>query len=226
MIELISVHVPKCAGTSLRSALQAAYGPDAVHLDYADRPIDPASPMNLDPEGFFETFRRDGYPFLEGKRAVHGHFHVGKYAYLPARRRVTFLRHPVDRLVSHYEFWRSLPPHGHALHQYVLDSGIDVIGFAQLPMMRFFYSRAFFGGVDMNAFDLIGSVECMDRDVGVLADLIGHRLPIAVENAGASSRASGPPCATSGDACLRDALAGILGDDIAFYERWVGRHGG
>lgn len=222
MVELISLHVPKCAGTSLRTALQAAYGADAVYLDYADRPIDPAAPMNLDPDGFVAGFRRHGYPFLEGKRVVHGHFHAGKYAHLQARRRATFLRHPVDRLISHFEFWRTLPPHGHALHQYVLDSGIDVIRFARLPMMRFFYSRAFFGGVDMHAFDLIGSVEGMDRDVRALADLIGHPLLVAVENAGMRGQPSPPPSVLPGDGALRDILAGILGDDIAFYERWAG----
>ena len=51
-IEVISVHVPKCAGVSLRHVFESAYGDDAVLLDYGDRPADPTSPMNLDPREF------------------------------------------------------------------------------------------------------------------------------------------------------------------------------
>src|SRR5579875_762665 len=149
MLELISVHVPKCAGTAFRMALQQAYGRAELDLDYADRPLDPAAPMHLDPDGFFA--RRPEPP--AGARVVHGHFHAGKYRHLDeACPRIAILRHPVARTISHYEFWLRLAPAGHALHAYMRESGLDLLGFARLPFIRHAYARVLFAGLDRREF--------------------------------------------------------------------------
>jgi hypothetical protein len=132
------VHVPKCAGISLRHAFENAFGSDRLYQDYDDRPIDPASPINLDPEGFYERMAKRGNDFLAGKKVIHGHFNIRKYANLSARQRVTFFREPVDRTISHYFFWRETARHGHQLHDYVLDNRLTLEEFARLPMIRGF----------------------------------------------------------------------------------------
>lgn len=143
MVELISVHVPKCAGTSFLESLTEAYGPDRVLRDYGDRPIDPTSPMNLDPEGFFSQARRSAAERLAPYSVVHGHFNLRKYDGVRALR-ATFLREPIDRLISHYYYWQNTPPNGHTLHQYVLTQALSLIEFARLPMIRSFYAGVFF----------------------------------------------------------------------------------
>ena len=100
-IEVISVHVPKCAGVSLRHVFESAYGDDAILLDYGDRPADPTSPINLDPESFFDRCVSEDVA-LTGKRVIHGHFNIRKYKGIYARCRITFLRDPIDRTISHY----------------------------------------------------------------------------------------------------------------------------
>jgi hypothetical protein len=183
MIELISVHVPKCAGTSLLSALVGAYGAAAVYIDNEDAPGHPTSPVNLDPVGYFAGFGRSGYPFLAGKSVVHGHVHIGKYDCLPDRcLRATFLRHPVARAISHFRYWQQHPRRSHPLHHYMLDNQLDILRFAGLPLIRYFYSRTFFGGVDRSRFDFIGCVETLEPDLSRLGQMIGRPLEFLVEN--------------------------------------------
>jgi hypothetical protein len=217
--ELISVHVPKCAGSSFRVALQRAYGEDEVQLDYGDRVADPAAPMNLDPDGFLERVRAGGYAELAQKRVVHGHFHVGKYRYYTEPcRRITILRHPVDRTISNYHYWQHFDRHGHALHDYMLDRGLSLLQFARLPYMRHFYERVFFGGIERSVFDYVGSVETLQHDLSALSEMLGRPLGMFQTNLG--------PDASSVDAedpGVREELEQLLGSDIAFYRRWCDR---
>ncbi|HZV08831.1 MAG TPA: hypothetical protein VFF94_03700, partial [Novosphingobium sp.] len=187
MLELISLHVPKCAGSSLRAALAAAYagaGEGAFWADYADRPGNPASAFQLDPAGYHAAMA--GWAPPVGARAVHGHFHPGKYRRHGAGAlKAVFLRHPVSRLISHYRFWQALPRHGHLLHDYMLDTGLDMEGFARLPLQRHFYTGLYLRDVDMGWFDFIGLQEHYAGDVARLAALLGRPLALRHDNAGA-----------------------------------------
>lgn len=49
-VELISLHVPKAAGTSFRSVLRAVYGEHAVWADYGQYVEDPHVLFRKDPE--------------------------------------------------------------------------------------------------------------------------------------------------------------------------------
>lgn len=213
MIQFISVHVPKCAGTSLQTALTRAYGKKSIYVDSKWSPGNPLSPMNLDPDGYCESFRATGYPLLEGKQGVHGHFHIRKYDLLrdPCIR-FAFLRHPVARTISHFRYWQSY--RDHPLRKYMWDNRLDVIRFARLPLIRYFYSRTFFGGVARSRFDFVGCTEALNRDLPRLEALLERRLDVATENV------------TSGndhlvaDAEIRATLESILAEDIAFYREW------
>ena len=68
MLEVISVHIPKCAGTSLLHSLEYNYGKNQIYQDYEDRPLNPCSKMNVDPEGFFARSNAIGYSYLNGKK--------------------------------------------------------------------------------------------------------------------------------------------------------------
>ena len=219
MLEVISLHVPKCAGSSLKSMLQEAFGPQSVFEDYADRPLDPASRLRRDPAGFFAAVEAAGFAHLAHKRVVHGHFPARKYAQLACRHRITFLREPVDRLISHYFFWQSLARHGHALHDYFLDHGLGIEDFAALPPIRALYSETFFGGADMRAFDFIGFHEDIGRDLARLAALLGAGLRQTHANRTATAGYPEERRAILENRPLLARLRGILRDDVEFYAR-------
>jgi hypothetical protein len=208
LLELISVHVPKCAGTALRTALARAYGADHLHLDYADRPFDPTAPMHADPAAFFG--RTPEIP--SAARVVHGHFHAGKYQSLPRSvRRIAILRHPVARTISHYNYWRRLAPAEHTLHRSVMEAALCLADFARLPFIRHAYAGVMFAGLRRDDFDFIGTMETLDVDLPRLVNLLGRPLDLAVENVGDTVR---PPSDVGA------ALAALLAEDIALYENW------
>ncbi|MEP9366028.1 sulfotransferase family 2 domain-containing protein [Xanthobacter sp. VNH20] len=217
-VELVSVHVPKCAGTSLRLAVQRAYGEAAVFADYADGVANPASPMNIDPVRFFARWRTADwaqFPY----RAVHGHFHPNKYLTLPARVRATFLRHPVNRLVSHYHFWRRHWEDGpHPVRDYMNEQNLSLEEFAHLPTLRYFYTRLYFRDVDMGFFDFIGFHETAAEDVARLEKALGVTLELGRDNTNTTPEYARALDEVSCDAEQTRRLRALLNDDIAFYE--------
>ncbi|MFG1461529.1 sulfotransferase family 2 domain-containing protein [Xanthobacter sp. DSM 24535] len=217
-VELVSVHVPKCAGTSLRLALERAYGGTAVFWDYADGVGNPTSAMNIDPEGFFARWQAadwSTFPY----RAIHGHFHPNKYRTLPAKVRATFLRHPLTRLVSHYYFWQRRWEHGsHPVRDYVNERNLSLEAFAHLPIIRYFYTRLYFRDVDMASFDFIGFCETATEDFARLESALGMTLDLGRENMNTTPEYAGALEEVHCDPAQTERLRALLSDDIAFYE--------
>ncbi|MFG1422433.1 sulfotransferase family 2 domain-containing protein [Roseixanthobacter liquoris] len=217
-VELVSVHVPKCAGTSLRLALQRTYGEAAVFADYADGVANPASAMNIDPDRFFARWAAADwtrFPY----RIVHGHFHPNKYRTLPARMRATFLRDPLTRLISHYHFWRRDGGQGqNPVRDYVYEQDLSLEDFAHLPSIRSFYTGLFFRDVDMASFDFIGFYETAAQDMARLEKALGVTLHLGRENTNTTPDYARAVEDLRCDPALTGRLRALLSDDIAFYE--------
>ncbi len=205
----------------MRNWLTAGYGEGNVYYDYGDLPLDPSSPSNVDPEGFL---RRSVSQFasLHAYRAVHGHFWSKKYESLPGAIHATFLREPVERLLSHYFFWMQIPRSGNLLHNYVQDNRLSWSEFAHLPSIRNLYSGVFFRGFNMRHLSFIGDCSRMETEMLRFGRFLG------LENG-----TLGRDNATAGE--YRDQVAQILceqknvhllrsllADDIEFYERFAG----
>jgi len=93
---LIFLHLPRTAGTTFVRILERQYGADAV-LDVYD-----------------STFGEEvaARTELEQVCVITGHFYFGIHTHLSGPcRYVTFLRDPVERVVSHYHFVRRHPDH-------------------------------------------------------------------------------------------------------------------
>jgi Sulfotransferase family len=219
---IVSVHVPKTAGMSFAVWLESVFGSGQIVRDNADRPIDPKSEMNVDPAGFLSRHGA-ARQLPKGALVVHGHFWAKKYERTENAVRVTFLRDPIERTISHYYFWLNTPGDGHGLHQRVLDGGMGMLDFARLPQMRGCYRDYFFRDVNMADFDFIGDMSFFHDELGRLEALLGVRGVRATVG-----RNPAPDYASMREVALttgrvRDELAEILTDEVAFYRQHLGR---
>jgi len=215
-VEVISVHFPKAAGSSIRQSFAAAYGNDAVYLDYADDPLDPCSHYSVDPD----SCRRKAPETCSalGARTVHGHFHPSKYELIDNAKRITFLRHPIDNLISIYYFWKTCET-GHCLFNYFRDNKLTLLGLAHLPAIRYLLSRTYFGAVDMKSFDFIGFMETYSEDVQALSGLLNIPMVETKENVNKYPGYQDEVTAVKADKPLMTTLHNCLSEDIEFYER-------
>lgn len=219
-IDLISAHIPKTGGTSFGEALRRAYSAEQIFLDYTDRPLEPLSLMNIDPARFLETREAALEAPLRQARVIHGHFWIKKYDFLPRSSfRVTFLRHPVDRLISHYYYWQTQPERGNHIKQYLADNELTLTQFARLPALRNYYTRFYFRDVDMACFDFIGFSETLNADMEKLGQLLGKRFEVVTANTNSHHAYKDARREITENKQTMALLTDLLAEDIRFYER-------
>jgi hypothetical protein len=171
---VVSVHLPKTAGTSFGVALRQAYGAGYLE-DYGDLPMQHA-PWARQWRALRAALRGvRGIP--DPVRCIHGHFLAVKYRPVACRQKVlyiTWLRDPVERLASHYHFWRrdyaGNDPR-QPLRNRMLREDWSFERFALGPELRDVYSR-YLWHFDPRRFDFIGITEHYERDLTRFAQ--GH----------------------------------------------------
>ncbi|KAB1063975.1 sulfotransferase family 2 domain-containing protein [Salibacter halophilus] len=97
-IEIVSLHIPKTAGTSFRTILKDKIGDSrVVRLDIHNK-----NDIRLNEKAFTKDKLRNKI------KVVHGHFKFADIKELfdldPSVKYVTWLRDPVDRVLSHYYY--------------------------------------------------------------------------------------------------------------------------
>lgn len=202
-LELIGLHIPKTGGTALLRWLEKVYGREALYPDSDDNenPANISSVIYIDPEGYLKAFA-SGYPFLRGKKVVHGHFWMKKYQHITQNvPRITFLRNPVDRLISEYwniknygEGWkmsvfeiykpidklirkyrawnRKIRKSHMPMHLYFLRKSPSLLDFARMPLNKNYYGVTFLGDIGPERYDFIGDYARFDDEVKRLKALL------------------------------------------------------
>jgi len=200
-LELISLHIPKSGGYAFINWLESIYGQDRVYLDYDENPHNYKQPYHINPDDYLKRFA-SGYPFLVGKKAVHGHLWMKKYHNITGVPRVAFLREPIERLISdywnekvfsegrknsileNYEAIDSLVRKYRAWNRKVrvrhnpiqlsfFDNPPSLLEFAGIPIKRKFYSSLFFGDIGPEQYDFIGDYSRFDDEMRRLKNLLG-----------------------------------------------------
>lgn len=98
---LIFLHIPKAAGSTLHYLLEMQFAPQESFAT-CSTPRYPRSDLNA-----FEALDAQQ---LASIRLLNGHMGYGLHRHLPRPALyVTFLREPVERVLSHYSFERTLP---------------------------------------------------------------------------------------------------------------------
>lgn len=152
-------HIAKTGGTSIRGIIERTFAdtPGAAMFDYD---ITGQIAQTAPPESV---------------SVIYGHFVVGKYGRVaPDAARIAFLRHPVRRVCSHYEFWRRTPQNANrvAPHAEMLAKNMSLVEFANHPAQRHYYELAM-SGLPVSAYDYIGITEWFDDSVSRLSDWFG-----------------------------------------------------
>lgn len=163
---LISVHLPKTAGTSFGALLKSRFGA-SYRDDYADGGVSVSTrERNRAAEAAGVVIAKQG---LEGVACVHGHFLPAKYLLLGRNREltyVTWMRDPVARLFSHYHYWQqsydenSSMPH----HRQVVEERWTLEQFCLSEKFRNIYSQ-YLWGFPIERFAFIGVSEHYQEDV-------------------------------------------------------------
>jgi hypothetical protein len=199
-LELVSIHFAKAGGTSLAHILKQHYG-DGLEFDFQNDPC-----------------RSDGSVCgpLELARtvtAVHGHMRPDVYPVDSTTKLITFLREPVDKLLSVYFFWLTLKPCGSPDHDKFLADRPSVFEYAEETAGVAF--SAYFGGFNMSRFNFIGFHDRRKHDLKTLSTLLGFPCPSEV--ALNTTPYSPERVAISTDPKKMSRLAAILRNDISFY---------
>lgn len=203
-MNIISVHFPKAGGHSLFMQLLCLLG-DSLLADYDHDPLGPNAVQTV-------------AALPPGTRMVHGHFRAARYAKVGNAFRFTFLRHPVDNLLSIFFYWLALPEATNAWHEKTLEARPTIEEFAQYAPIQRLMSDTYFGGYDMSRFDLVGFSETRSADYRKLGNMIGLPIDPSIHLNQTEGDREQRARITS-DAGLMRRLSALLSDDIRFYEK-------
>ncbi len=158
--EIISVHIPKTAGSTFRAILQNNYG---FRLKYVYQHEDLHT---------WNTGReyRCKNPFV---KAVHGHIeaHPSWKNLYPGAKIVGWVRDPVERVISAYYHWKKEIDHGDARHNRFVELKPDLVAFTEMeefvPTVNAL--QTYLGRVNPESLYFIGRTEHFEKDLKVLA---------------------------------------------------------
>jgi len=167
--ELISIHIPKTAGTSFRNILKSVYGNDqVVRFDISMRGV-----VRLNEQPYTDKK-------LPAAKVLHGHFSyeaLSKNYVIPEKCPViTWLRDPVQRVISNYYYLESrlkdiLQEEKHDLH--ILEKmQRSVLEFARAEINRNRQTKHL-KGIDLEELAFAGIQENFQSDLKVLAKILG-----------------------------------------------------
>lgn len=156
---ILSIHIAKTAGTTFRELLQEYYR-DQLCFFYgsltnaACEPI-AALPINA--------------------KCLHGHFYLKDYRdNFPQAKCITWMRDPVERVVSEYAHLKRQPADGNPLGQ-LIAQGFSLLDFAHHPDARNVQYKTIHS---LNNFDFVGIAENFDAELARLYSTTGVELRI------------------------------------------------
>lgn len=212
-LQLISIHIPKTAGTSFRNTLRAVYGAKAV--------------IRLDIGLIWQETMIDEAVYTEaeiprGVAVVHGHF---SYAALRDRFPVdtgipviTWLRDPVERVISNYFYLAK------RLAEELNEEarGLNILSRMQRSLTEYARCEAarnrmskFLSGISLEELRFAGLVEHYDEDLSRLAGIMGWTdVPAFNHNQ------TGRDTSLVSDEEIAEIRA-LNAEDVALYERAV-----
>lgn len=171
-VEIISVHVPKTAGSFFNSVLQQVYEKDLFN-DYKDQ-IHAAlfHVLKTIPQAKSELINN---LISANIKAIHGHFPIAKYeGYFPKAKRIVWLRNPIKRIISTYYFILSEPGiwANDRISKFIAELNLDIYDFVELPAIQNQMYNYYCRGRELSEFDFVGIHEYLNEDIIELKHLM------------------------------------------------------
>lgn len=213
---LVSIHIPKSAGTSFSLSLGEAFG-RALQSDYADRVFTGETTYERKRKVMEKALELRPDDF-EGVECVHGHFLAFKYSLLAEQmpcEYVTWLREPIERLQSHYYYWLECfdPNTSFGLHRQCVEEQWSFEEFCFCEEFQNLQSK-YLWGVPLSDFAFVGLTEHYAEDFACFADryLGGEREIIRV------NETKSKPKDVTVESGLRRRIEEFHADDVALYQ--------
>lgn len=218
---LISVHMPKTGGLSFRAMLEQHFGERGFRHDYADYPL--ARPAAERHRHAYTAALTQSVESVAGVGCIHGHFLPAKYLLLADLRPcqfVTWLRHPVQRLVSHYYYWQRAYEEGSPLvsplHEQVIAEKWSLEAFCRSEPLRNVYS-VFLWGLPFERLDFVGITEFFADDFRYFCqNFLAIEAPVPTENQRPPAEINNEAALSAADICAIEAFHRA---DMSLYRR-------
>jgi len=149
---VISIHIPKTGGTSFGKHLKSIYK-----------------------EHYYEDYSWNHKNLVEVSKdnfCLHGHFLATKYDMIQNSVLVTWVRNPVQRLCSHYMFWKRFSFPDNPRWQRFHDEDWSLEQFAFSPEFRNRHAQMF-AGKSTNDFQFIGITENYHQSLNTFCEKYG-----------------------------------------------------
>lgn len=170
-IELISIHIPKTAGTSFRNILKEVYG--AEHVERFDI-------IKKEKLIFVEEAELKSKKFPSKIKVIHGHFNYRDLTEQLKIRKdipvITWLRNPVERVISNYYYLaerlrEELQEEEKGLN-ILAKMQKSLIEYARLEMNRNRMSK-FLEGISLDEMKFVGIQEYFNEDLAYFGHIFG-----------------------------------------------------
>ena len=169
-IELVSVHIPKTAGTSFRNILKTIYGEEAVvRIDIPSK-----SKVRVNQEDFKES------QLDKHIKVAHGHFSPEKlqhhFKVSPEVPVITWLRDPVERVISNYYYLEKI------LQGIIKEEerGVNILSKMQCSLVEYASREIcrnrmskFLAGIELEELRFVGIQEYFSEDLQLMGKALG-----------------------------------------------------
>ena len=169
---LISVHIPKTAGSSFRAGLRDRFG-ERLLLDYGEKLASRSVSARLLRLRNALKVRWQAESLLEDYDVIHGHFLASKYSFLGTRAKFcAFFRDPVERIVSAHRFFSLHQRPGTRFQR----ERPTLEQFAAWPRQRTIY-RAYTGRLPLDRFAFVGLTEEYETSLNLFRAIFDVDIP-------------------------------------------------